>query len=352
MRSYHFNKTYLKTYFVFSLILTLARAECNWMVPKAYNQTLEYYQMPCGINADVMWSDILPVGGVLEGYLMFIQSGIPSLYFKNSSNVYNGTSKINIDCGYIGEDVYMYIRDSPETYRCRTTNLNISRCGDGVLNSQEECDKSIDSNCDDFCFCRAGYKPFGDECCEINKCVVVKDQIINVGLDLSNSQVEIQGDITFLKPTTINERTNLTAECIYGKIIYDAKDTNYEKEANPIDYKCDLPPDIKIVGGSICVTPSIITRNKGVYSSIFIKFNPSSNGKSLGERLRLCNKVNTEKDKKLCGCENTRVYLALAITIPGIALIVIVFLLVANFNRKLGAKIYPWRKPKKDSLGN
>lgn len=346
MHFYRFSKLLIAT---FSLILALTSAGCDFTVPKAYNQTLEYYQIPCGVDVDVLWSDILPIGSVLEGYLMFVQSSIPSLYFKNSSNVYNGTSKINIDCGYIGEDIYMYIRDYPETYRCRTTNLNISRCGDGILDKGEVCDKSIDkSNCDDFCFCRAGYKPFGDECCEINKCVVVKDQIINISIDLSNTQVEIQGDITFLKPTTINERTNLIAKCIYGKVIYDAKNANYEKEVNPIDYKCNLPPDIKIVGESMCVTSSIITRNNGVYNSIFIKFDPSSNTKSLGERLRLCNKVSTEKDKKLCGCEGARVSLALAIVIPGIVIIVIVFLLIANFNDKLRDKIYPWRKSKKD----
>jgi hypothetical protein len=246
-------------------------AGCLLRQPEPWDSPNPPEKIICGSNYTVKWNDTEPKGQGLQGNLYEIISGnfIITLFNDLITNL-NESHTIKLSCELDDSLFYQIILlempYSPTRYDCRSKSIQITKCGNGILDSNEECDYSIESGCsEETCLCFNNHTRIQDKCCpQYGSCNFNGTVSINI-TDLSNLNIIIHGDLLINKNVSLNLNTKIEAECINiqsGYLILNASEaingTKYSLNINCSEFDVNK---IDVVGHDECLKKNVSYEN-------------------------------------------------------------------------------------------
>ncbi len=330
-----------------SLVLT-----CEMVDPPASsNIPVKIY---CGVPYNIKWRYFsTPPLKAYGGTLPLLNSTVLDRYISGLIPQINTSISITINCFTADLLEYFVITDISDNIICNSVQYKLTKCGNGIVDlirssfdlTSEECDidyanNKIGKGCNDQCYCKPDYIGIEGRCYKTNYYVFSTDIVINKNIDLKGSNINVNGNITLNNGATINNNTIMVADCINGKINYDANNT-ITSIFNQITYNCSFQPNINVINIGKCLKyqKSTINNNKDI--TMVLKFTTTNT--NLSKKLKDCSGA-TNSDYINCGCKSLYITIASIVISIVIAIIIIIVILASIGCSTVKKKIFPWRR--------
>lgn len=256
---------------VLFLVFCLAESGCVLKVPDPWFSQNEIKTVACNTFYTTNWNDTIPKGQGLQGNLYETISGsfVTTLFDDTLINL-NESQTFKFSCSLLENLQYQLILletpYSPTRYDCRSKSIKITKCGNGILDPQEECEYTFESGCGERCLCHPNHTRVDSKCCPKSLlCYFNKNLTIVDISDFSDLKITINGFLIIKNNVTINLRTNLTAACIDNRNAFIIVNVTSAKISDKIRIKTGCTEfnidQIDVVGKESCLYTNISHHN-------------------------------------------------------------------------------------------